>query len=411
MSRPIIVAATALLWCQSAIAQPGATGAGRNIPIRPLGPIIATSKDTLGPRIVTRGLSDGSVLVGVFAYGTPPDPGRRRVKLFDATLQHITPISDSTSMPQLIRYAGDTTLALDQPSRTIIVLDAKGKTVRTMALPRQQDFPGLVGFIRTPWIDPQGRLIYQGTPQRPPLKPGQNPILAQVPFFPDSAPIVRGDFETRKIDTITKIRIAQPGTVDAKEDNGNLVAKAILNPTSVSDEWTMLPDGTIAIVREHDYHIDWVTPDGKMTSTPKMPFDWKRITEEQKKVTLDSIKPGIDSLRQQNPTQTINMPDGGRITATIDFQAIAMDKMPDYEAPIGPGSVRADLDGNVWIVPRTTAASTGGLLYDVVNRKGEIFERVQFPKGVALVGFGPGGIVYLNTVVGNNGFLSVAKIR
>jgi hypothetical protein len=410
MSRPLFVAATALLCCQSAIAQVPTSPSGRNIPIRPLGPVIAASKDTLGPRIVTRGLSDGSVLVGVFAYGTPPDLGRRRVKIFDATLQHITPVFDSTSMPQLIRYTGDSTLALDQPSRTIIVLDPKGKTVRTMALPRQQDFPGLTGFIRTPWIDPRGRLVYQGTVQRPPLKPGQSPLLAGIPFLPDSAPIVRGNFETRTIDTIAKIKIAQPGSLDVKQDNPNIIVRATLDPTSTSDEWAMLPDGTIAIVREHDYHVDWIAPDGTRSSTPKMPFDWRRVTDEQKQATLDSLRPSIDSLRVQNPPQTVTTPDG-QAKFSIEFQAIVKDKMPDYKAPIGPGSVRADLDGNLWIVPRTSAAARGGLLYDVVNRKGEISERVQFPKGAALVGFGPGGIVYLNTVEGNNGFLSVARIR
>jgi hypothetical protein len=122
---------------------------GRAIPIRQLGAVTAIAKDTLGPRIVSRGLSDGSVLVGVFAFGTPPDLGRRRVKLFDPTLQSFKLIFDSTSMPQLIRYFGDTTLALDQASRTLIVLDAQGKTVRTMALPRQQTSGGLsVSFAR-----------------------------------------------------------------------------------------------------------------------------------------------------------------------------------------------------------------------------------------------------------------------
>jgi hypothetical protein len=313
-------------------------------------------------------------------------------------------------MPQLIRYLGDTTLALDQPSRTLKVLDAQGKTVRTMALPKQQDFPGLVGFIRPSWIDPKGRIVYQGTPQPPPPPPGASPIRGQVPFLPDSAPIVRGDFDTRTVDTIAKIKLAQPGKIDVKETTGSFSVIATVDPSSASDEWAMLPDGTIAIVREHDYHIDWIAPDGTRTSTPKMPFDWKRITDDAKRAMLDSLKVPIDSLRKQNPPQTIPLPDGP-VRLTIDFQPIAIDKLPDYEAPIGPGSVRVDLDGNLWIVPRTTAAAKGGLLYDVVNRKGEIFERVQFPLGVALVGFGPGGVVYLNRVEGNAGFLERATIR
>ena len=66
---------------------------------------------------------------------------------------------DSTNPPQLIRYTGDSTLALDQPSQSLLVLNAEGKDVRVMALPRQQDFSNLVGFIRTPWIDARGGLV------------------------------------------------------------------------------------------------------------------------------------------------------------------------------------------------------------------------------------------------------------
>src|SRR3954470_9415701 len=149
MTRTLITIATTLLLAQGAIAQPS-QNASKAIPIRQLGKVTAVARDTLGPRIVTRGLPDGRVLVGVFAFGTPTDPGRRRVKLFDSTLQSYKLIFDSTSMPQLIRYFGDTTLALNPASRTLIVLDAQGNTVRTMAIPKQQDFPGLVGFIRTP---------------------------------------------------------------------------------------------------------------------------------------------------------------------------------------------------------------------------------------------------------------------
>ena len=73
--------------------------------------------------------------------------------------------------------------------------------------------------------------------------------------------------------------------------------------------------------------------------------------------------------------------------------------IPDYEPPVSPGSVKADLDNQLWIVPRTAATGgESGLRYDVVNRKGELVERVQFPKGRVLAGFGPGGVIYvLNT--------------
>ena len=65
--------------------------------------------------------------------------------------------------------------------------------------------------------------------------------------------------------------------------------------------------------------------------------------------------------------------------------------------PIRGGAVLADRDGNVWIIPATSLeAKGGGLLYDVVNRNGELAERVQLPPNRTVVGFGRGGVVYLS---------------
>jgi hypothetical protein len=39
----------------------------------------------------------------------------------------------------------------------------------------------------------------------------------------------------------------------------------------------------------------------------------------------------------------------------------------------------------------------GGPVYDVVNRQGELVDRIQFQPARMLVGFGPGGVVYVIT--------------
>lgn len=36
------------------------------------------------------------------------------------------------------------------------------------------------------------------------------------------------------------------------------------------------------------------------------------------------------------------------------------------------------------------------VVYDLVNRRGELFDRIQLPPGYTLVGFGPGRVVYLS---------------
>jgi hypothetical protein len=56
---------------------------------------------------------------------------------------------------------------------------------------------------------------------------------------------------------------------------------------------------------------------------------------------------------------------------------------------------RADADGNLWVLTIPTKPQPAGSVYDVINGKGEVTERVLIPEGRTILGFGPGGVVYL----------------
>jgi len=71
--------------------------------------------------------------------------------------------------------------------------------------------------------------------------------------------------------------------------------------------------------------------------------------------------------------------------------------MPDYVPPLRSGYTMGDADGNLWILPTSSAQSERGeLVYDVVSSKGVLTERVRIPLGRTVVAFGTGGIVYLS---------------
>jgi hypothetical protein len=61
------------------------------------------------------------------------------------------------------------------------------------------------------------------------------------------------------------------------------------------DDWAVLSDGSLALVRGHDYHVDWVRSDGTGASSPKMSFDWKRLSEDDKHRIIDSTRAHLDS--------------------------------------------------------------------------------------------------------------------
>jgi hypothetical protein len=95
----------------------------------------------------------------------------------------------------------------------------------------------------------------------------------------------------------------------------------------------------------------------------------------------------------------------------MQMNFVPASELPDYKPPFFAGSVRSDTQGNIWIRTIPTKAIPGGPVYDVINQKGELIDRVQIPENRTIVGFGSDGAVYLaardNTVF----YLERAKLR
>ena len=385
-----------------------AASATAQVPIKTIGPILATSTENVGLAVTVRGTSDGHVIVGAGA--------RQRVYAFDSTLQTFTTVADSGAgtgvipirTTGLIPYIGDSTLLPDFGANALLVLDATGKQVRSMAPPHAQDlmYLGIPAGFGRPGFDAKGRLIYRAM-LRPNLRPAPTPSgsqkLAMTPVNADSAPIVRGDFDTRTVDTIAWMKTPTQGrmAMEMKENPAggapSITMRMLINPFQMSDEWSVLSDGTIAIVRVHDYHIDWIDPDGTRRSTPKMAIDWRRYTDAERTQRVDSIKRVAD---EQIKRAISAQAGAGAPQIKMDVGIVPDSEFPSFWPPIEPGSVLADLDGHLWILPTTSTNSANGFTYDVVNRTGDVFERVQLPKGHVLVGFGAHNVGYLTKTEG-----------
>jgi hypothetical protein len=216
--------------------------------------------------------------------------------------------------------------------------------------------------------------------------------------------VLRADFDARRVDTVVMMQTpTQRSKIVSVTSDGlrrGATVYGLASPLPITDEWAYFPDGTIAIARGQDYHIDWIAPDGTRRSSEKMPFDWRRLTDDEKQRMVDSLQRQLDSIRDANIARMVKA-DPRRTAAAISAtynrtEVLKPSELPDYYPPIRVGSqMRVDPDGNLWILPTTSLQAKGGYLYDVVNRKGEIVERVQFPEGRGLAGFGPSGAVYM----------------
>ena len=420
-------------------------------PIRPLGAVTVKSAESFGMIAGLRHLPDGRLLVN--------DLRGRRVVMLDASLSPVAVVADTTSATGnayasrfggLLPYRGDSSLFVDPQSLSMLVIDPAGKVGRVMSIPRTQDAMALTGgMLGGAAFDGQSGIVYRGgggMQIRRTMGPGGAHGPMTQPEQPDTAAIVRIDLATRKLDTVTFVKIPKFNVQMTQDDKGQMTITREINPLPTVDEWAMLPDGSVAIVRGRDYHIDWVRRDGTRESSAKIPFDWQRMTDDDKVAFIDSVKAArarllaadsaagavriegaprvegggrgdgaaamaagtatITSMRVGGPAGSVTTSSG---PGNVEF--VGPDELPDYRPPFFAGAVRADTEGNLWI--RTTAAPTeqGASVYDVVNDNGELVDRVQVPAGRTIAGFGSDGAVYLTSRNGMDTVLERAAVK
>ena len=443
LKRISVVAAAALL----AALAPAA--AQQRPDVRPLAPVVATTTEVFGPVVFISHTASGLIV---------NDPMNRRLVKLDAALANPQVIADSTPATAnaysgrsgaLLAYRGDSTLFVDPQSMSMLVIDPAGKIARVMSVPRSQDAMVLGNTpIGGAAYDGAGKIVYRGfgMPRFEMRRGADGAPVATAPQMPDSGSIVRVDLASRQVDTVAWVRIPRPKIEMDRDTLGNIRPRVTMNPLPTVDEWAVLADGSVAIVRGHDYHVEFVRPDGTRESAPKIPFDWQRLTDEDKVAFLDSLQAARERFLASQPapatqpqvsTSRTTGPDGERRVQTMvmagpgpgaaaagaggnplagmmmsrNVSFVRAEELPDYKPPFFAGSVRADGDGNLWVLTIPTKPVAGGSVYDVINGKGELIDRVQIPKDRSIVGFGKGGIVYLAAREGNTTKLEKAQIE
>jgi hypothetical protein len=158
-----------------------------------------------------------------------------------------------------------------------------------MSPPRPNDNIALGSVLNGfPGFDAKGRMVYRTNYPMQPVMTRDGGM--QMPTRPDSAPLLRVDLDTRRADTIASIRTAKFINNTITLPNGGTTTMASPVPLSTIDDWAVLSDGTIAIVRGRDYRVDFIGPDGTKRSSDKINFDWKRLTDDDKLALVDSIQ-------------------------------------------------------------------------------------------------------------------------
>jgi hypothetical protein len=291
---------------------------------------------------------------------------------------------------RLLAYRGDTSALIDVALGTVVLFAPTGSLVRTLSLPLSRDARIIAGIrLGTAVFDLSGRLIYAGGRKYPigeadPWRHQgtQDTTITTRPI----GPILRADFANQTVDTIAWLN---------RERETWLVRRPrytpVHDPFPFQDEWVVSTDGTVAVVRANDYHIDWTHPSGSTLSTPAIPFAWRRISTAEKLRILDSVRTTLDSI-----ALTLPPPMPGRTTR---LPLVDVTLLPDYHPVLRSGHVVADPAGNIWVATARAAGRASGLTYDVITRNGVLTQRVEFPPGRSVAAFGPNGVIYVRALI------------
>jgi len=208
----------------------------------------------------------------------------------------------------------------------------------------------------------------------------------------DSVPVLRFDRTSMRVDTVTFAgRAKGSGSVSpGPGGEGVTVLSGRAHPLEPRDDWVVLPDGRVAVVRGDDYHIDYFTSRVSKSSGPAIAYD---------KIKVDgAVKRMIEEERDRVRRNAIGTNSGrGGAPARSDLPAppplAPLTTWPDVMPPFLAQAAIARPNGQVW-VRRTQRPGTGGLLYDIFDVAGRLVGHVVLPPRTQLIGFGQ-GTVYL----------------
>lgn len=343
-----------------------------------------------------RELRDGRVIVA--------DPRDKVVQRLDFRTGAMTGIGREGSGPaefglpmRLFAAAADTTLLFDPLNSRFLTISPDAKPIATFRVEPEAARParggpgggmmmvGLGFSART--SDAKGRLYAEGSGVAP--GPDGQPMPA------DSVPLMRYDRGTQRLDTITYVAV-QKANVQSSGSQGNVqLMIGAANPLTPRDEWTVFPDGRVAVVRARDYHVEYFLPDGSKRTGPAVRYTPIRMSAAETRFE--------EELRNRERANRMSMMvtqdgSGTRRTAQMGPPPGApplrpLTDWPEVKPPFraGPASVLARPNGELW-VRRTESASSKGSTYDVFNAQGAVTHQVTLPEGTTLVGFGNGTV-------------------
>jgi hypothetical protein len=377
--RHLILTAGLLVTAVPAFAQ--------NVPTRTLSKADAEFPEPFTQVTGVRELKDGRVIV--------IDPRDKTVQALDLKAGTAVKLGREGSGPgeygmpfRLLPLPNDTSAVVDMLNNRMLLINPDAKVggfvdLNVPAPAGRGDGRGggmmMIGGQMPTSSDAKGRMYMQGMPFR---------MTETGPVTADSVPMVRWDRASGKRDTLAWQRVPQGSTqVSSRGGRGNMSFRVGAGaPFTGADIMAVAPDGRVAIAHHDPYSVDFVNEAGQRTRGQPIKYDKIKVSEGHKAEWRE---------RQKTATTMMISNDNGRRSASVGGNPNVQDPEnwgDEYMPPFlqNQNTVQFSNDGFLW-VQRTGPA--GQLpTYDVIDRAGNLVQKVVLPKKARLLGFGNGAV-------------------
>lgn len=367
IARPLLILGLSALGVVTAV---------QSVPTRSLGKLLAEHPEPFSGIVEVRELASGSVIV--------LDGKDNVLQLLSQDLETATRVSRVGSGPaeyrrvmQLIAHRADTTYAYDVMNARFLVIDPRGAATTTVSL--RDAAGGLpVGPMAVRGYDARGRLYYQGINFR---------MGKDGPAFADTAPLLRLTGATKAIDTLAWVRIGMPRVnMSGDMQKGGGSVRLGMPAFPVVDEWGIMPDGRVAVLRGRDYRIDWIGPDGARRPGAAVPYTRVRVTDADKAKSRETNRKVQQEVSKAAAGAASGIPGGSR-GKMPSMKVDEPTEWPEYKPPFAQGALKVAPNGELWVA-RLRPAADEAPLFDVLDATGVLRYRVQLPKKSRLAGLG-----------------------
>jgi len=321
-----------------------------------------------------RELRDGRLIV--------VDARELAVKLVDLRAGAASTIGRTGDGPGEYRWPGklfalpdDRTLLQDNSGGRLTIIGSDGKPGEVFDPNRSEGDTIRARAFRFHVRASDARGMLYGEAQ--PIRVGANGVLELA----DHSAIERLNIASRQRDTVALWPLRKDA--NARLYNGMVMTQPRRQAFPAWDQWSVAPDGRIAFTYFDPYRVNFVGTNRQVVENPPIPYDRVRVDDAVKKQWKEELeRPRMAMMYSRGGGSSMQLMPGMYSEPT---------EWPEYLPPYLGNPVFAS-NGLLWIPRATADGMLATPLYDIIDGKGKLVERVKLPARTRLVGFGSNSV-------------------